>query len=36
MAPKVKALGHANVTTTSGYLHARPESSTPGCFFDEE
>ena len=27
--PEVQAtLGHANVTTTSGYLHARPDSSS--------
>jgi integrase/recombinase XerD len=33
-------LGHDNIATTSGYLHARPDSSSalhldPGCFFDE-
>jgi integrase/recombinase XerD len=27
--PEVQAtLGHANIATTSGYLHARPESSS--------
>ena len=27
--PEVQAtLGHANITTTSGYLHARPDSSS--------
>ena len=36
--PEVQAtLGHANVATTSGYLHARPDSSSglrldPGIF----
>jgi integrase/recombinase XerD len=39
--PEVQAtLGHANVSTTSGYLHARPDTSraacasTRECFFD--
>jgi integrase/recombinase XerD len=27
-------LGHANVATTSGYLHARPNSSS-GLYLDE-
>lgn len=33
--PEVQAtLGHANVATTSGYLHARPDSSS-GLYLDE-
>jgi integrase/recombinase XerD len=40
--PEVQAtLGHGNIATTSGYLHARPDSSsgsasTRECFFDED
>jgi hypothetical protein len=40
--PEVQAtLGHGNISTTSGYLHARPDSSSglvldPECFFDED
>jgi integrase/recombinase XerD len=40
--PEVQAtLGHGNIAMTSGYLHARPGSSSglpldPGCFFDED
>jgi hypothetical protein len=34
-------LGHANISTTSAYLHARPTAqagcaSIQGCFFDED
>jgi hypothetical protein len=34
-------LGHANVSTTNGYLHARPDTSgglrlDPEVFFDED
>jgi integrase/recombinase XerD len=33
--PEVQAtLGHANVATTSGYLHARPDTSS-GLYLDE-
>ena len=40
--PEVQStLGHGNIATTSGYLHARPESSSasssiPECFFDDD
>jgi integrase/recombinase XerD len=40
--PEVQAtLGHGNISTTSGYLHARPDSSSglrldPGVFLDED
>jgi integrase/recombinase XerD len=35
--PEVQStLGHGNIATTSGYLHARPESSIRECFFDDE
>jgi integrase/recombinase XerD len=40
--PEVQStLGYDNIATTSGYLHARPESSSglkldPGCFFDDD
>jgi hypothetical protein len=40
--PKVQAtLGHGNIATTSGYLRARPDSSSGlrldrECFFDED
>jgi integrase/recombinase XerD len=30
-----ETLGHANVATTSGYLHARPESSSGLWLFDD-
>jgi hypothetical protein len=40
--PEVQAtLGHGNIATTSGYLHARTDSSSglrldPGVFLDED
>jgi integrase/recombinase XerD len=40
--PEVQStLGHGNIATTSGYLHARPDTSSGlhwirECFFDEE
>jgi integrase/recombinase XerD len=40
--PEVQTtLGHGNIATTSGYLHARPDTSSglhldPECSFDEE
>jgi integrase/recombinase XerD len=40
--PEVQTtLGHGNIAATSGYLHARPDSSSglkldPGVFFDED
>jgi integrase/recombinase XerD len=39
--PEVQAtLGHGNIATTSGYLHARPDSKRAAplreCFFDDD